>query len=1245
MIKWRETGDRRMRIALWALIPVACWIASLIPSDSAAEPPPLTVRVGAYENPPKVYTNREGIVVGIFPDILDTIAHEQGWRIEYVFGTWEQCLERLENNEIDIMVDIAFSKARGEKFLFSDEAVFLNWAAVYTKSGTSAESLLDLKNKTVAVVKADIHTVGENGIRQLDKNFDLGLTYLYVDSYRNVFEALDNGTADAGIVNRLYGSLTEKNYDVTRSPVVFNPVQLKFAFSRDNPQAADLCRRIDDTLDALKRDPGSVFHEVVNAYLSGVEFDRRFSGAMRTVPLTAQERTWLRKHSTLRVGVDPAYPPYSFINQDGFHQGVALDFIDLIGSHLGVHIEVVEHLRWPQILDGARERAVDLVLTAVETPERKEYLKFSKIYLPTPLVIMARQDDDTVDGPEDLDGKTVALVNRYSSADQVMGEHPSVKPVMVPTPIEGLTAVSVGEADYYVGVLGINDYLMRKHGIANLKVAARYDMRFGGQRIGVRSDWPELVTILDKALDSIPEKKRISIFNTWIPLGSNLEGPAALQQQNALTAAETAWIKAHPVIRCGVDPEFTPFEFYNKNGMLDGISSEYIKILSSRLGLNLEVVPDLSWNEVMVRAKRHDIDVLPCVARTHEREAFQAFSISYAKFHRVIITRTDTPFLASLDDVRHLRVAVQSGSSHEGYLRENSDIQPMLFDTLQEAVRAVAEGTADAFVGNIASATYWIRMQNLTNLKVAAPVSYETQNLHFAVRKDWPTLVGIINKGLSSISLSKEDKIRKKWVDVEYKPGLNPGDIWKVMLKVIAGALFVLVAILAWNYRLKKEIVRRKTAEEALQQTHNELECRIAERTADLAEANRTLQQEINDRKQMEIEKENLVKQLIQSQKMEAIGTMAGGIAHDFNNILMPIMGYTELTLSNLPAGAKDRDYLQQVMRASHRAKDLVKQILTFSRQDENEKQPIEVNPLVKETVKLLRSSLPSTIEIRETIDSRDSCILGCPTQIHQVVMNLCTNAYHAMRMGGGVLGVTISNTPPDQIEPTVPLEPANGDFVHLSVSDTGHGIDASIKDRILEPYFTTKPTDEGTGLGLSVVHGIVKNHGGHLTFHSEPDKGTTFHIFFPRIDRPNDHAEADIVEGIRGGDETIWVVDDDLMIAHMEKSMLKHFGYRVRVFTDSRDLWEAFADSTDPVDLVVTDMTMPKMTGAELAQKIIAIKPDLPIVLCSGFSETIDDQKAKALGIREFIMKPVVMNDLAETVRRLLDEKAQPAN
>jgi signal transduction histidine kinase/ActR/RegA family two-component response regulator len=445
------------------------------------------------------------------------------------------------------------------------------------------------------------------------------------------------------------------------------------------------------------------------------------------------------------------------------------------------------------------------------------------------------------------------------------------------------------------------------------------------------------------------------------------------------------------------------------------------------------------------------------------------------------------------------------------------------------------------------------------------------------------------------------------------------------------------VALLQAMGQIFTNALQRKQAEEALQCSYEELEKRVIERTADLAKANENLQQEINDRKRMEVEKERLTEQLIQAQKMEAIGTMAGGIAHDFNNILMPILGYAEMTQQDLSPGTQNWDYLEQIVGASKRAKELVRQILTFSRQTEDESRPIKLEPLVKETLKLLRSSLPPNITINESIRQGVSDIMGSPTQIHQLLMNLCTNAQHAMREKGGMLSVSVDETTLREEDVTPRLDTAPGDYIRLRVHDTGVGIDASIQDRILEPYFTTKGASGGTGLGLSVVHGIVKKHKGHLAFYSEPQKGTTVQVLFPKIPITADVERKEPEQKLIGGCEHIWVLDDDRTIAQMEKRMLQSLGYDVRAFTQCSQLIEEFKKNADTVDLVITDMTMPELTGSDVAREILGLRPDIPIILCSGFNESIDENKAKAAGIREYLMKPVIMKELADTVRKVL--------
>lgn len=383
-----------------------------------------------------------------------------------------------------------------------------------------------------------------------------------------------------------------------------------------------------------------------------------------------------------------------------------------------------------------------------------------------------------------------------------------------------------------------------------------------------------------------------------------------------------------------------------------------------------------------------------------------------------------------------------------------------------------------------------------------------------------------------------------------------------------------------------------------------------------------------------------LERELRQAQKMEAIGTLAGGIAHDFNNILMAICGYTEMTLQRLPTGSPERRNLDQVLKASHRAADLVSQILAFSRQAEHERKPINIIPLVKETLKLLRSSLPTTIEIQQEIaisGRNGGIILADPTQIHQVLMNLCANAAYAMQDKGGVLSVRLSSEAADAdlLARHPHLKP--GAYVRLTVSDTGHGMAPAILERIFDPYFTTKEPGKGTGLGLAVVQGIVKSCGGAISVTSEPGRGTAFDVFLAEI-REEVAANPAVLERLPGGTERILFVDDEGSLVDLGKEMLESLGYTVTTRTSSTEAWQTFRADPAAFDMVITDMTMPNVTGLDLAGRILSIRRGLPIVLCTGFSEMIDGNQAREAGIREFVMKPYQLSVLARSVRRALD-------
>ncbi len=387
-------------------------------------------------------------------------------------------------------------------------------------------------------------------------------------------------------------------------------------------------------------------------------------------------------------------------------------------------------------------------------------------------------------------------------------------------------------------------------------------------------------------------------------------------------------------------------------------------------------------------------------------------------------------------------------------------------------------------------------------------------------------------------------------------------------------------------------------------------------------------------------EKEKLETLLRRTQKNEAISTLTGGIAHDFNNILTAILGYTEIAMGRTQQETPIHTNLEAVLKAGYRARDLVKQLLTFSRQTDQDKKPLQVSLVVKEALKMLRAALPTTIEIRQDIKNDSGKVMADPTQIHQMLVNLCTNAARSMHEKGGILEVILSDIELDSrfTDQHQGLKP--GPYVKLTVSDTGHGISRSTIQKILDPGFTSKAGEKGPGIGLTVVNGIVKNHGGTLTVYSEHNRGATFNIFLPSIVEEGSQ-DIGLITSLPRGNERVLFVDDEHILADLGEHMLKPLGYTVTTKTNSIEALEIFRAQPQNFDLVVTDMTMPNMTGLELAGKLLQIRADLPIILCSGFSEMVTHDKARGTGIREFVMKPVDLGEMAKIVRRVLDKKA----
>ena len=387
-------------------------------------------------------------------------------------------------------------------------------------------------------------------------------------------------------------------------------------------------------------------------------------------------------------------------------------------------------------------------------------------------------------------------------------------------------------------------------------------------------------------------------------------------------------------------------------------------------------------------------------------------------------------------------------------------------------------------------------------------------------------------------------------------------------------------------------------------------------------------------------EYKNLEEQLRQSQKMEAIGTLAGGIAHDFNNILAAIIGFSEIVEEDLPDKSPDRIYMKRVLKAAFRGRDLVQQILTFARKTELERNPVSLSSITKETVQFLRASIPTTIEIILDITATSDTILATPVEVQQVLMNLLTNASLAMQEKGGISYVSIMDVDLEPGNPFLEPEMLPGEYVKLTVTDTGTGMTPDVMERMFDPFFTTRKVGHGTGLGLAVVYGIVKKLQGNITVESNPGVGSTFQVFFPRV-RTDSQSETTAPEQSRGNRERVLFIDDDESLVEWGQVILERLGYEVTVMNDSTEAFEIFSVDPSRFDLVITDQTMPGMIGLRLAKELLKIRPDIPIILLTGHSDDVTPDSLEEAGIKEFLMKPLGKQQLAEVIRRVLNDKA----
>ena len=927
-------------------------------------------------------------------------------------------------------------------------------------------------------------------------------------------------------------------------------------------------------------------------------------------PLTQEEREWLTKHNgKIVLAHDPNAKPIDFIDKNGEFRGLSADYVKLIEKKLNFKFNIVHPKTWDLVIEKAKNREIDVLGAFSKNAQREKWMFFTDPYIEVPTVILTRKDVKGTLTLEKMKNMKVTFTKGWI-IDEFLKENYSYLD-MIPV-IDEKTAmnyVSMGQADAWVTALSLASLQIEENKITNLRVAGETELSFK-LAMASRKDWPILHQILKKGLILITEEEKSFIFKKWI----HIEGRDFI---------------------------------YNKKFLVN------ILIFSGIILLIIIII--IVWNlslrrQVEQRTKESTYELTENKRRESELLLFKD----------LINQSNDSVFVIDPETSRFLDVNDEACTSL-GYEREELikmgviDIDTNLPSEpfWEDHVREVKERGHFVFEGEH-------KQKNGTTLPVEISIKLISQ-------KDAAYIVAVardITERKRAEEAQRESEERYRTILENMEEGYYEVDLAgnftffnDAMCKIRGISRDDLMGMNNRDY------MAPETAEEVYEafnrvyttgepdknlvwvtirpdgtQSYLETSASLIKDSRDEPTGFRGIVRDVTERRHSEEEQIVLKAQLQQAQKMEAIGTLAGGIAHDFNNILTAIRGFTEIVLNyELPEEAPARYSLGQVLIASDRARDLVQQILTFSRIKEHEVLPVNISPIIKEALKLLRATLPATIDIRQEIMAMADSVLCDPTLIHQVLMNLCTNAYQSMPDEKGVLTVSLVDLHLDSEGAGHYSDIEPGQHLELAVSDTGQGIEPDNIDRIFEPYFTTKTVSEGTGLGLAVVHGIVKSLGGDITVASELGKGSVFQVILPVIKQTN-LMEKETLEHLLKGNEHILFIDDERFIVEMGTTMLEALGYKVSAYMNPLEALTAFRASPKEFDLVITDMTMPEMTGDILAEKILDIQPGLPVIICTGYSNLMSPDRARSIGIRELVEKPYTSEEIALAVRRLLD-------
>ena len=1162
---------------------------SLTPEEQAWLREHPDIKLGAPTSyPPLIIQNAKGPHTGMLVDLFDLINQRLNTNIQlHIEDSWSSVLEKAKNRSIDGLASGGRSASR-EVYLTPTDTLFSTYYYIFARTNDQLhlKSVKDLEGMRIGYKKADAPVKSlldkYTGVTPVPYNDNLAMT-----------KGLMNKEVDVLVAWISYDFWRRDKLQGTVDNILLatnNPLDSYIHIRKDWPELIAILNKV---LSSIRQ------NELIKI------MDKWFIARSRLpvahkIYLTENEQAWLEKKQTIRVRVID-YPPYIIPKEGGEPSGIVIDYLELIAERTGVEFKYSSSDKpFNEALDGLKKhQGPDLISTIVSTPERKKSIFFSKDYLTSPYVIFMRADNKKIiSGMSDLLGKKVALQKGSALHKIVETDYPDVNLMLFNHDIKAIEAVASGEADAYIGNMMMTSYRILNRGPYNLRIAAPSpfeDQRFS---MGIRNDWPELASIIGKGLATITPQEQDEIRNRYI----------SLRYEGLNAGVIVKWTLVIASIISGITLLF----FLWNRSLAKKVKERTLSLENNKKSLEKEITERKQAEMEINRIFELSPDLIGVGNLTEGY--YKRVNPAYKVFGRPLDEFLSRPYIDFIHPDDHDVTAsivktMQSGQSIFGF--ENR------YRCKDGSYRTIEwHGTETQ-----ADGTVYVVGRDITDRKEAEDVLRESEDkykgLFNSIRDS--ILVTDTNRSIVDCNPAFTDLFGYSVNEIIGKKTLclYENEIqFKELGEAINGHYGKSPFLKTVKYKKKNgDIFPGETGIYFLKNSANELVGFIG------------LIRDISERIKLR-------SQLLQAQKIESIGTLAGGIAHDFNNILYPIIGFTEMSIEELPDNNPVQENLDDILKGAKRARDLVKQILSFSSQRDLEQKALPLQPLIDETLKLLRSIIPSNIEIQKEMIEEQAYIFANTTEIHEIIMNLSTNAYHSMEENGGILKVSLNKEQPGS-EHNLPLL---REYCCLGVHDEGTGISPEIINDIFDPYFTTKEQGKGSGLGLSVIHGIIKSYKGAIDIQSKAGKGTLVKVYLPLSSKSGKIDEDLAPSVLPTGNEKILFVDDEASIVKLGIRILQRLGYTVIGKTNSREALELFISNPDDFDLVITDMTMPIFLGTDLAKKILKARQDIPILLCTGFSENIDKESAQSFGIKGYINKPILLKELATKVRELLD-------